>query len=209
VSVNLDALLEGHALLVADLKRRGEAIDDREAKARRIIEACAVERQELDAALLSLAAVERMYRQRFVPDDAAAMPTVAPMANEVQGKPRARIGEQRYRMLYHLRALNVPLPPVNIASVSDLHIQRVRKQMRIDAADGFVTDTGGEMYAITSRGRDLLERFETYRRSRGEALPPLQGPVRDDDEDGADLAEKESGRESGRTHDPFMAVDDR
>jgi len=185
VSIDLDPLLQAHALINADLDRRQDAVAKAEERARSILASCEMERENIASARAHLQAVEMMYRQRFAPNDEGEVAASASLTVGLVGrpKPRARVGEQRYRMLHCLRIRPGEwVSQSEIALATGLNLQRIRRQMKVDAEDGIVSEQG-DQYRITPLGLDLLGRFETYKRSRGEPLPALHGPVSEEDED--------------------------
>lgn len=95
---------------------------------------------------------------------------------------KARIGAKRYRMFYWLRECSDGLDEDALAEKTGLPSKLIRDQMSADRKDGFV-ELSDDQFIITDAGLDLLERFETYRRSKGLPLPTHSGPVGADDED--------------------------
>lgn len=191
--INLDLLLRANAVLLADLDHQLEVIAEREAKAARILEECATGRQQVERERQALAAVSSMYRARFVPDDdAPEQPPLEELRRQMGPIPgmlpvrslrRARIGKQRYRMLAFLREHPDTMSSIGeIATGTDLSHRRVRDQMRSDVFETVVIERD-DCYQITPSGLQHLNRFESYKRQKGQPLPPLNGPISDEDED--------------------------
>jgi hypothetical protein len=197
-SIDLNLLLDAHRLAMSDLDQRSAQVDRQEDKARRLIEDCAAQRQEIERDRATLLAAEQIYRRRFIPDDEAPLRFASAAGRppaEVDGdqrpKTRARVGPQRYRMLTFLRhRLAQPASPVEISAATGLTQTRVRKQMRSDVADGFVEEID-DLFHINPSGLALLDRFEAYKRSKGEPLPPLDGPISDDEDETDDREPEE------------------
>lgn len=197
--IDLDQLLEGHRILLAALDERAAQVNERATRAREALAACDVEYHEIEQQRQAILTTDRLCRARFVPREEHGAPRVLPDLRvigptaEASAKPRARVGPQRYRMLALLRRRyrsgeSLALP--EIAEATSLGLRRVRDQMRSDTADGMVQEHE-DRYRITPLGMDLLSRFEVYKESKGESLPPLDGPIGDDD-DGEVASEPET-----------------
>ena len=197
MAINLRDLLEANRILLTELDQRDAGVDEREAKARAIIDGCEAERREIDLDRQALLTTERLYRRRFVPldEDAPAPIRAADGVMELltRQKPRARIGPQRYRVLAILRLKNVAIAPEEISATTNLTLKRVKDQLRADMAERIIGATGDGRYGLWPAGLDLLERFEHYKRSRGEPLPSITGPINDE----AEEAESEQQSEQG------------
>jgi hypothetical protein len=187
-------LLEANRLILADLDRRVASVDEREAKARSVLDDCAAERRQLEVERDAILTADRLYRRRFIPDDTAPETSVTSVGLGATSasalvKPRARIGPQRYRILAHLRLWNKAVVVEEIAAATGLSIKRIHDQLRVDMPNGIIGEVEGR-YCLKCAGWDLLERFEHYKRSKGEPLPLLHGPIDDDegDTEGAGLA---------------------
>jgi len=200
----LDRLLAENRRERAKLDARAAAVDARE---RDFVAGCEAERREIDDERAALEKVERIYRRDYVPsldeteifEDPSSdtltdsiqsrLPHFASQAMSEQGtKPKARIGDKRYRMFHALRKCGS-------AGLEDLvhntgeDIKRIKAQMSSDVTDGFVVRGDSGSYTLTKSGTDLLDRFEAYRRAKGEDLPPLNEPalqnqIKEDDGEG-------------------------
>src|SRR4051812_39453231 len=67
--INLDDLLAAHEVIRHDIQQKLRCLDESERKARLVIDQCANERTRFDGEIAALMVVEKMYHQRFVPDD--------------------------------------------------------------------------------------------------------------------------------------------
>lgn len=101
-----------------------------------------------------------------------------------RGQPRARIGGQRYRILNSLRTLE-EMDRQEIAELTGLDRRRIKDQVSSDLAIGVVSEIDGKV-RLTDLGLDLLNRFEASKKARGLPLPPLEGPITEDDREEAD-----------------------
>lgn len=174
--IQIDEIAATNREVLADLDKRESSIAFREAKARAILDACANERKIIDAERSAISTAEAIYRRLL-----CAPPRVEPLdASEPQS--RARVGTQRYLMLGALRA-GGRLSTDALMNATNLSARRIRDQMRADTADGFVA-LEEELYVLTDKGNDLLNRFEAYKRNKGEPLPSLDGPIADDEREG-------------------------
>lgn len=173
---------------------------------RRDLEQCAIERRNIDRERQTLLEAAQIYDRELqsgVPvralfEGVAIIPpeTRTVSAPETDKPLRARIGPQRYRMLHALRERGSPVSTQELALITGLGPRRVKDQMMDDCAIGVVISETGPAdtsHRITEIGLDLLERFEAYKRTRGQALPSLIGPLRDDGHD--DVDPEEAGAE--------------
>lgn len=205
--MNLDTLLAANRALMADLDRQDAAIAERETKARAILDDCTAERRRVQEDRDALLRAEKLYRRKFVPDDDAPA-TILPASGLPNGashpKPRARLGPQRYRIFAFLRFHELPESIELIADATDLSIKRVKDQLRSDVAEGFIRAnpagpagflglSENNKYGLTRAGLDLLDRFEAYKRSKGEPLPPVTGPINEDAEGDSEIDHQPEG----------------
>ena len=180
----LDVLLGANRLLLAELDQRAAKVNERENWARATLSECEGEREQIDQERAAVLVTDRLYRLRFV--QSAESPEV-----DYRPKTRARIGPQRYRMLSFLKSQstsNTWSSQAEVAMVTGLGQKRVRDQMRADSADGIVLEKN-ETYLLSAHGLNLLERYQRYKEARGEPLPPLEGPI--GDEEGEDVTTAE------------------
>lgn len=192
MSDDLEKLLTLHQGVRAGLDREESEVAGEEGRAHLLLQDCAVRRSKIGAKRRTLDEAEALYRQYFgAPIPTEPLPINLPRFEErrvdseqEKPKPRARIGPQRYRMLHLLRSHpGVALSEGTIATRTDLSAKRVRDQMRGDVSDGIAVRIAEDRYAITSAGLDLLDRFESYKREKGQSLPSLTGPIGDGDDD--------------------------
>ena len=78
------------------------------------------------------------------------------------------------------------------AAQTRLSIKRVRDQLRSDVSDGFIVEAHG-VYGSRASGLALMDKYETYKRSKGEPLPSLDDPPGEDDVDDPDVDQASDG----------------
>ena len=195
--------------LLHRLDARALKVSAREAECRQWLEECLAERQDIDRERRVLLEAEKIYRREIdaglemrllfpdasrprgvavfdIDDSAEAATSVSPVGAEPPKLLKARIGPQRYRMLHALRQVRpTGLLAQDIASRTGFTFRRVKDQMLADQELGVVAAESFDpnAFKITDIGLDLLERFETYKRTRGEPLPSLTDPISEDDRD--------------------------
>ena len=108
-----------------------------------------------------------------------SVPT-APAGTDSKSKP-ARLGKQHYRMLHAIRA-SKELNLADLAKISGVTLRRARQVMAEDAEEGLVGFGDGK-YFLAYAGSNIMERFEEYRRSNNQPLPPLDVVEAEDDLD--------------------------
>lgn len=207
----LAATAEVLALLDQRLRLNGE----KEAAIQRSLERCHDERAELENERKTLTAAADLYRRYQRPAGLAAteqttgdlhsgaLPLLPTQVTSTIPGVRARVGPQRYRILATLRLWARVATYEEVIAATNLTSKRVRKQVKSDLQDGFIV-ASPDGIALAEKGYELLERFENYKKSHGEALPPISGPL-DDDEDAAsaDNSEDTEGAEAGEeTREP-------
>ena len=193
---DIASLRDLHRQLIEKLDQRLTQVATREADLKRALEACAAERREIDRERHVLVQAAEIYDREFnegVPTKPLfeQMPPVEPppaAAPEEAIRPlRARIGPQRYRMFHTMRENDRPISSDDLAALTGLSKRRVKDQMLEDHAAGVVSSVpypnGPVRYLLTPVGLDLLERFERYKKARGESLPAVSGPFLDDEEE--------------------------
>lgn len=123
-----------------------------------------------------------------------------PQVTEVGKQSRARIGPQRYHIFVALRN-HGPKTVEGIVGMTHLTTKRVKEQLRTDSDDGYVRSWFGEpsveVFDLTDSGRELLVRFENYRRSNNKPLPTLAEAAADGGGD-----DKETSRPQGAQVSP-------
>ena len=197
--VDLRVLLEANEFLRAENRRRQELVGVREAKARAHLADCESERREWAAEMETIEAADQLYRRRIAPqlpsgdDEDQPRLAVAPQLEApIRQQARARIGPQRYFILSCLRGSHQFVPVEAIADQTRLSIKRVRDQLRSDVSDGFIVEAHG-VYGIRASGLALMDKYETYKRSKGEPLPSLDDPPGEDDVDDPDVDQASDG----------------
>jgi hypothetical protein len=185
MAANLEDLIAANQRLLDTLVEQDVVVATREQRARRVVEFCEVERRTIERDRTTLMNADIIYRRCLAagaPDsdaDGQSLPaTERGDDGEGRTKSRARVGAQRYRMLCALRA--GPLALDELVDASGLSAKRVKHQMTADVAARFVIGEGGG-YSLSPEGDDLLQRFEKYKRDRGEVLPSLTEPIAEDD----------------------------
>lgn len=190
---DLSAIEALHRSLFQRLDERAAQVATREAELRQGLEKCAAERREIERERQIILEAAQIYGReldagvqtgRLFEETAPAAPPLAPPRIHAHPKaPRARIGPQRYRMLYLLAAAMIAMSPDDLAAETGLPARRVKDQMAADCAIGVVVAEPGtpeNTYRITPVGLDLLSRFEAYKKAHGQSLPSLSGPLDDD-----------------------------
>lgn len=188
-------------------EQRLARVAEDEAAARAVIERCSEDRKRIGGELGALyqvvgliqADLKALDAERTAPaPDTVPRPDltlVPPSDGAADDEPRlkARIGDQRYLMLSALRIADSPSAEA-LASETGLNPRRVKDQMATDVENGVVA-VSGERLRITPKGLDLLDRFESYKRRKGQKLPSLDDARRGDDRDEADPETTNEGDE--------------
>lgn len=198
----LTSLLDLHARIETDLNAKLEALTAQEGEAQRILSVCFEQRQRLDRERTGLKEAERIYREAFGSGGNANLEARATIttqmkspaaSNDQVGVPtvdsevfphrpvRARIGPQRFLIFDALHMLD-RLSIEGITSLTKLNIRRVKDQLTSDLKLGMVSQVGN-LFALTSSGMDLLERFKAYKRAHGQPFPSIDDPHNEDDRD--------------------------
>lgn len=205
--IDLQKLLEANEFLRADIAQRLERVDEREARARAVLGDCEAERRELGSELAIIDEADRLYRRRFLPasDQSGEAKSAKTEDIEAVGRQhRARIGPQRYRILVALRKSRTALALGMIVLQTGLSYKRVRDQLRADLTDGFIAEQGGT-FTLLQAGETLLERYESYKRAKGEPLPSLDEPISEDDGEDGESDAPSLSLDHGATGAPILS----
>jgi len=202
-ATKLPAALETAIAMLREKQRRTAEIQARAEGIRKELDACEREHEIVvkeQAALSHTISIFEDFARLVVtgkPEiDLPAGTVEAEQRGLARSKPVARIGKQHYRLLNVLRIFG-PLSLSSLAETSMTTPRATKLQMTEDTQRGLV-HLSGEGYDLTEDGRDLLQRFEDYRRSAGQPLP-LAGPTVSDpalnngeSDDKADTHDKEN-----------------
>lgn len=190
-----------HIQVLREEQARTAEIDRRMQEAQRVLAECAREREESAKRQAVFSQTVAYYEELLrlsggtsarTADEAGQAPAVE--AQDVKPRLVARLGKQHYRMLHALRTRGA-LSPSGLAVASVVSLRRVKVQMAEDAERGVVSATA-DGYQLTAEGEDLLQRFEDFRRSAGQELPPLVVPQSEADRDEADPETQTDGGEA-------------
>lgn len=114
-----------------------------------------------------------------------------------RGKLKARIGNQRYLILITIRESGHLTLETTVAQ-SGLPFKRVKDAIKADLELGVLRESayfGGHQeyiaYALTDIGIDLLDRFEAYKRQKGQRIPSKGEILK---EAGVEAADNSEGR---------------
>lgn len=173
--IDLESVLAFNKAQLEQIDREIAGLTSKTEQLRRKLDVAqaALQRKQVEREVLQEA--ERTWRRRNSPSAADAPMSGTEQAEEknapqpsVKARPKARIGDQRYHMLSALRGADLSIN--EIAVRCGLQSKRVRDQMLDDIREGIVQNIGSK-YSLTEAGKELLERFEAYRRSTGRPLP--------------------------------------
>lgn len=204
-AARLAEALETQKQVLREEQARTADIDRRAEEAAKIIAECARQRDESVRRQAALSETIVLYEDLVrlagdpVPDVGATGPAPAAEApdgdgqGEADAKPVARVGKLHYRLLHALRARG-PLPLNELVAASGVSARRAKLQMAIDVQRRYVAFRRKE-FELTHGGADLLRRFEEFRRSTGQELPPLDVPHSEADRDEADPETQTEGDE--------------
>jgi hypothetical protein len=193
-------ILEMNREALAQLRARERELRETEDRLDREVadtrEARAAVQDEIEALEVAGTVYRRMYGQAE-PQPADSLDPASQSADSVSQAPaavpiKARVGEQRYRILVALRGAAEPLTLKQMAEITGYPPKRVKDQMKSDAHKNVVTEMW-DKYRLTAVGVDLLERFEAYKLARGEPLPALRGPPVGDGEEDDEAAQPSEG----------------
>ena len=186
--------------VLSSLAAKRQEVAARLEQAQRLVEECSVELANLDVQQEQVVAAEQVQIEHLLsaPSPRKAGPAqsdqevaISAQAEDAdKGRIKARIGPQRYLVLSTLRDVG-PLSMEEVAEYTHLTPKRVKDALRADSQIGVVLESAAYFgarivptFALSQLGLDLLVRFESYKRQRGEQLPTL-ADARDEDADEA------------------------
>jgi hypothetical protein len=172
VSEALAILLRTHEQIRANLLREEAAINGQLVELQAAMHALQKSRQTLEQRRWALDETERAYRDvesDLAPATSVMLDRGSPSDANRERKLRARVGPQRYLILEALRDLG-PMSIDETVSITGLSLKRVKDQVNADVPLGVIAREGTTI-SITDDGRDLMARFEDYKKSKGEPLP--------------------------------------
>lgn len=161
---------------------RVQALNAQMAELKKLLENLDYQRSQIEAAEKLQAAFLSSDHPATEPITSAASseedPTDTPESEDIErGKLKARIGDQRYVVLSTIREHGA-LSLNGAIFVTGLPAKRVKDAIKADFDLGVLKEdqyfmTGGleAVYSLTDIGTDLLERFEAYKRQKGQKLP--------------------------------------
>jgi hypothetical protein len=190
--------------ILSDLDARELDVAAREREANQVLLGCEAERKKIKEERETIVAAMKVQNDYLVRQGMAPLPapdSVSESSDSVtessgdeqsEKRRRARIGPQRYQILKSLQIFG-PISLAEIMVYTRLAEKRVKDQFRVDVPD-IISEThtlpqpgvpSATKYDLTDDGLELLNRFEAYKKHRGESLPPLDEPQPDTDTDGS------------------------
>lgn len=181
-----------------DLARRQldasyEQVAARHSEAERILEECSEEFERIEAQRINLDEVEKIHLSLIENQEPTVVTgTFGPPASieTPERKRRARLGPQRY-LIFAILSLMGSASEEHICHTTKLQGKRVREQLKSDISEGLIKIVPSNSddnpfvnyYDLTEDGRDLLERFEAYKKLKDEDLPTIEDIKEDGHED--------------------------